>query len=322
MLKSIRPLAVLALAVACAPAAPVVEAVPNGARSVAVDSARLMTDLRILAADTMEGRAPGTPGGLRAQRFLLQRFSEIGLRPFGEGYGQPFEFSWPDGREVRALNIVGYVPGTEMPERYIVITAHFDHLGIRNEQTFYGADDNASGTAALLELARHFMRHRPQHTLVFAALDAEEGGLRGARYFVRNPPVPLSSVALNVNMDMVGRNDQNELYAAGTYHTPALRPLLEAIEPVAPVRLRFGHDSPDLGSDDWTLQSDHGAFHEMGIPFIYFGVEDHPDYHRPTDTVDGIQPVFYAAAVGTIIRAVHQLDRNPDHLGGSARRGE
>jgi Zn-dependent M28 family amino/carboxypeptidase len=307
------------IATACAPASPPVQ-VAREAAPAAIDSARLMNDLRILAADTMEGRQPGTPGGLRAQRFLLQRFREIGLTPVGADFGQPFTFTWPAGGEVEAVNIVGYVRGSVNPNRYIVVTAHYDHLGVRNGQIFHGADDNASGTAALLELARHFTQHRPRNSIVFAALDAEEGGLRGARFFVRHPPVPLEAMVVNVNMDMVGRNDQNELYAAGTYHYPFLRPYLERITPTPPVQLRFGHDSPDLGDDDWTLQSDHGAFHEVGIPFIYFGVEDHPDYHRPTDTADRIQPVFYTAAVATVLSAVQAFDRNLDEIAAASRR--
>src|SRR5690606_566789 len=141
---------------------------------------------------------------------------------------------------------------------------------------------NASGVAALLALARHFAASPPEHTIVFAALDAEEGGLRGARAFLADPPPDANAIELTVNMDLVSRNERGELYAAGAHHHPSLRPHLERIAERAPVKLRLGHDSPDLGSDDWTSQSDHGVFHAAGIPFVYFGVEDHPDYHRPT----------------------------------------
>jgi Zn-dependent M28 family amino/carboxypeptidase len=283
--------------------------------TMAVDSARLMGDLRILAADSMEGRLAGAPGGLRARSFLVSRFQEIGLAPLlTAGYTQTFPVVGPDSVRREAANVIGHIRGSEDPNRYIVITAHYDHLGVRGGQIYNGADDNASGTAALLEIARHFVADPPRHTIIFVALDAEERGLErglaGARHFVANPHVPIDRLVVNVNMDMVGRNDRNELYAAGTYHYPFLRPHLEAVGAGAPITLRFGHDSPDLGSDDWTLQSDHGEFHQAGIPFVYFGVEDHPDYHRPTDTAAGIQPLFYSGAVTTVLTAVREFDRN------------
>ncbi|CAN5672427.1 M20/M25/M40 family metallo-hydrolase [soil metagenome] len=279
-----------------------------------IDADRLMTDLRVLAADTMEGREAGTAGGLRARAFLLRQFQQIGLAPLVPGYARPFQVVGRDSVAREAANLLGYVRGTEQPERYVVVSAHYDHIGIRNGQIYNGADDNASGTAALLELARHFVVNPPRHSIIFAALDAEERGLHasfaGARNFVANPPVALDQIVTNVNMDMVGRNDRNELFAAGTYHSPFLRPYLERVAEGAPITLRFGHDSPELGTDDWTMQSDHGAFHEAGIPFIYFGVEDHPDYHRPTDTADRIQPAFFAGAVSTVLRALQEFDRN------------
>jgi Zn-dependent M28 family amino/carboxypeptidase len=143
---------------------------------------------------------------------------------------------------------------------------------------------------------------------VFVAFDAEEHGLQGARAFVDAPPVARDRIALNVNLDMVSRGDTGELYAAGTHHTPALRAPLEEVAARAPVTLLFGHDRPEDGPNDWTMQSDHGAFHQAGIPFVYFGVEDHPDYHQPTDTADRIDPGFFARAAATILDALRTLD--------------
>jgi Zn-dependent M28 family amino/carboxypeptidase len=201
--------------------------------------------------------------------------------------------------------------GRTNPERYIVVTAHFDHVGVRQDQIYNGADDNASGTAALMEIARWFAANPPMHSIIFAALDYEEGGLIGARGFVASPPVPASSIVLNVNMDMVGRNTKNELFAAGTSHYPFLRPYLDSVAARAPITLRFGHDDPNgPPRDDWTSQSDHGAFHRAGIPFVYFGVEDHPDYHQPTDDVERLMPQFFAGAATTVLDAVRTLDRN------------
>ena len=134
-------------------------------------------------------------------------------------------------------------------------------------------------------------------------------GLQGARHFVGNLPVPKDSILLNVNMDMLARNDKGELYAAGTFHYPHLRPALEKAQKKAKVKLLLGHDDPKLGRDDWTKQSDHGAFHAAKIPFIYFGVEDHTDYHKPTDDFANIHPEFYVRAVETILKAARTLDK-------------
>jgi len=148
--------------------------------------------------------------------------------------------------------------------------------------------------------------------MVFAALDAEEeGGSRenGARTLVET--LSPGAVALNVNLDMVSRSAVNEIYAAGTYHTPRLKPILEEVQRRAPVKLLFGHDRPMPGAggqDDWTLQSDHGEFHKAGVPFVYFGVEDHADYHKPSDTPDKIDPRFFGDAVDMILDAILSLD--------------
>ena len=103
-----------------------------------------------------------------------------------------------------------------------VVSAHYDHLGIRDGVVYPGADDNASGVAVILEVAAYCQKNPFRRSIVFAAFDAEEGGLQGARVFVATPPVPKERIALNVNLDMVSRSDKREIFIAGTYHTPAL----------------------------------------------------------------------------------------------------
>jgi Peptidase family M28 len=284
---------------------------PAVTQPVTIDSARLMTDLRALSADSMEGRRTGTPGGERARRYLDRAFAGTGLAPVGGEFRHPFGEGGEGGEG--GVNFIGRIAGRDT-SRVIVLSAHYDHLGIRNGQIYNGADDNASGTAAVLEIARHFAHTRPAHTLLFVAFDAEEQGLRGARAFVAAPPVPLQAIAIDVNLDMVSRNEKGELWVAGTRHSPFLRPFAEHLAADAPVTLRIGHDSPGTGSDDWTDASDHGPFHDAKIPFLYFGVEDHPDYHRPTDDADRIEPQFYIHAVETILSAVEALDRDLDRL--------
>lgn len=274
-----------------------------------IDREALLHRVAVLASDSLAGRRTQTAGSRRAQALIAEALTAAGVRPFGDSLAQPFRFApWGQADSVQGVNLVGYLPGTAWPDTFLVISAHYDHLGVQNGQVYNGADDNASGTSAVLALATYFGQHPPRHTLVFALFDAEEMGLRGARAFLETIPVALTQLRLNINLDMVGRNDRNELYAAGTYHYPFLRPVLEAVAARSAVRLCLGHDQPGTGRQDWTHASDHGVFHQVGVPFVYFGVEDHPDYHRPTDDVERLQPTFYHHAVETILEAVLAFD--------------
>jgi Zn-dependent M28 family amino/carboxypeptidase len=273
----------------------------------AVDVRQLLRDVEVLSADDMQGRLAGSEGSARAREYLVRRFRDAGIQPIGESYERPFMFrAGRQAAERQGTNLVGVVRGTRNPDRYIAVTAHYDHIGIRNGEIHNGADDNASGVAALLALALHFSRDKPQHSLLFAALDAEESGLNGARELVRNPPVPLSAIVLNVNLDMLGRERANRLYAVGTHHYPFLKPYLSDVAQ-PPVTLLFGHDVPADGGD-WTKDSDHYAFHQAGIPFIYFGVEDVEQHHKPTDDAATITAEFFAGAANTAAAAVRAFD--------------
>ena len=273
-----------------------------------VDAARLIGDLKELSSDAMEGRGAGTKGGEAARAFVARRFAELGLKPLWSSFEQPFELKDSGGKTLDCANVVGYVRGASEPDTLVVVTAHYDHLGVREGKIYNGADDNASGVAVLLQLAAHFARETPRHTMVFAALDAEEQGLVGARTLVKQLRAERRDVALDVNMDMVSHSAGGELYASGAYHTPSLRPVLERVAARAPVRLLLGHDRPEQGHDDWTNQSDQYAFHQAGIPFVYFGVEDHKDYHKPSDDFETITPDFFVRAAETILDAVKTFD--------------
>lgn len=276
---------------------------------------RLLDDLAWMADDAREGRATGTPGNAATRDWLVGRFTEIGLEPFGPSFERPFTTSRLSG-----ANVVGMLKGSgESSGDYIVVTAHFDHLGVQGGEIYNGADDNASGTAALLAAAAWFKTHPTRHSIIFAALDAEERGLQGARAFLAEPPVGHEDMTLNINLDMIGRNEQRELYAAGTSHWPALRGALEEVAERSAVTLLFGHDGSASGPDDWTFQSDHGPFHAAGVPFVYFGVEDHPDYHQATDEVSGIEPGFFVDAAETVMDAISTLDLRLDSASARAR---
>ncbi|QCR22963.1 M28 family peptidase [Pontibacter sp. SGAir0037] len=271
---------------------------------------QLLQDVKVLAADSMAGRRSGTEGNRMAQAYIVSRFKEIGLKEFKGTYEQPFKI---DSKRVvvdKATNLIGYIPGKS--DNVIVISAHYDHIGTNKGEVFNGADDNASGVGALLAAATYFRQHKPRHTLIFAAFDGEELGLQGANAFLESAPVPLQHILLNVNMDMLSINSKGELYASGTHHYPFLKPLLDKVAPRAKAKLVLGHDKPEQGHDDWTNQSDHYQFHKRQIPYVYFGVEDHPHYHKATDEFSNVNAAFYPDAAALVIDFIKLADAELD----------
>jgi len=290
--------------------APAVAALPSA-------STQLLADVRILSADDMEGRDTGSPGGARARAYIVSRLEAMGIAGPPMGRLQPFEAeartrSGP--KRYSGTNILGLIPGTRRTDRYIVISAHYDHVGVSEGLIYNGADDNASGVATMLEIVARLKAAPPEHSVIIVAFDGEERGLIGARHFVQAPPVPLSSIALNLNFDMTARAETDgHLWVTGTYQHPTLRPILEAIAPVGPVSLAFGKDTPqDTGENNWVEASDQGAFYRAGVPFLYLGVDYHPDYHRPSDDLERITPAVFAASTELAVAAFRALDRNLD----------
>ncbi|MDA0312225.1 MAG: M20/M25/M40 family metallo-hydrolase [Gemmatimonadetes bacterium] len=276
---------------------------PGHAHGQQVESARLIRDLSVLAHDSMQGRAPGTPQSAKARAFVIEQLAAAGARPIGDSFEYPFETPRASG-----VNVVARIAGKQPDAPAIVLTAHYDHEGVRGGIVYNGADDNASGVVTALAIARALRAEPLDHPLVIAFVDAEEAGMVGSRALVGAFPIPLSSVGLNVNLDMVARTE-GTLWAAGAHHTPALRPVLESVAARPPVRLRLGHDSAGAPEGaDWTRSSDHAPFHAAGIPFVYFGVEDHEDYHRPSDDTERVSPDEFLASVQTILAALHALD--------------
>jgi len=299
---------------------------PSATASVVhrVDRTQLMADVRELSSDQYQGRRTGTPGGLKARAWIRDAFAAIGLKPAGpNGFAEPFAFTYHEdhaqgssGRPViteykDAANVLGSIPGTKTGARYIVVSAHYDHLGVQGDRIYHGADDNASGVAALLAAARWFAAHPPRHAMLFAAFDAEELGLKGAKTFVASGLVPPQKLAIDVNLDMVSRNERHEIFAVGTYQEEWLTPILQDVQRRSAVTIRLGHDRPVRGGDsgeDWTDLSDQGAFRDARVPFVYFGVEDHADYHQPTDTADKIDLQFFGDVADMIIDTLVTLD--------------
>jgi len=267
---------------------------------------QLLKDVEVLSSDAYEGRKTGTKGAEMARTYIESRFKEIGVKtlPSLSNYEMPFTFKDNKGAAIQGKNLIAYVGGKT--ENAIVISAHYDHIGIINNEVYNGADDNASGVAALLKIAAYYTKNKPDHTLIFAVFDAEEMGLKGAQAFVANAPISIDKIKLNINMDMVSHNDKGELYACGTFKYPQLKPYVFSEN--AKIKIRLGHDDPKLGIDDWTNQSDHSAFNKKDIPFIYFGVEDHKDYHKASDEFKNINTTFFINASDAILEITKRLD--------------
>lgn len=274
-----------------------------------IDSIQIMADIKHLASDKLEGRRSGEKGNTLAREYIVTRFEKLGLEKLDSSYLQPFSFyKRIYKKKYDCNNIIGKIQGTKHPEKYIVLTAHYDHLGKRDEKIFNGADDNASGVSAVLAAARFFKKNPPKHSILFVAFDAEELGLEGAKHFVDNPPISINNILMNVNLDMISRNKKNEIYICGTHHYPILKEKLTDINSLSPINVLFGHDTPDLGYNDWTNSSDHGPFHQKKIPFVYLGVEDHEDYHKQTDTFEKIDPSFLYQSTCLVIEILKAFD--------------
>lgn len=288
-----------------------------------VSAERLMTDVSALSADAMQGRQFGQPGGQLARDYIVRAFSEAGVQPLDGDWLMPFTAPASARRPapIDGVNVAAAIRGTEHPDRWIVVTAHYDHEGVQNGETYNGADDNASGTAALLELARLLRDYPPRHSVLLLALDGEEAGLLGAQAFTANPPIALDSVVLNINLDMIARGDNGILWVVGTRQYPSLVAVIDGLPQQPGVERRYGHDDPAVrGRDYWVNLSDQAAFHARGVPFVFFSVDDHPDYHRPTDDAERINAVWYRGAVQTAWEALSAVDRmpQPDFRVGSA----
>jgi hypothetical protein len=305
--------AALTLAACETTTTPAETAAPPVAASPA-DYTQLMDDLRILSEDDMQGRDTGSEGGAKARDYIVGRLEALGVQPSPMGRLQPWEMQGrtrEGPKRFNGTNILGVIPGTRVSDKYIVVTAHYDHVGVNDGQVFNGADDNASGVATMLELAKRLKANPPQHTVLIVALDGEERGLLGAKHFVEAPPVPLSSISMNVNYDMTARADSDgKLWVTGTYQHPYFRPVLERIAARGTVSLAFGKDTPeDKGEDNWVNSSDHAAFHRAGLPFLYFGVNYHPDYHRPTDDFEKVVPATFQSSTELAIEGFRALDQ-------------
>lgn len=266
----------------------------------------VLRHLKSLSSDPFEGRRTGTKGALKTRKYIINQFHSLNILPLVEDYTQSFRFT-KKRKEYKGTNVLGFIKGTEKPHKYIVISAHYDHEGIKKGEIYNGADDNASGLSALFSFGEYFKNNPPKYSVILAAFDAEELGLLGSKYFVRNPIVSLKNIKMNINMDMISRSKKNELYVVGMKSNRKLKHIIRRYKHLKKIKLIAGHDGCD-DLENWTYSSDHANFYKKGIPFLYFGVEEHKDYHEPTDDFENIHPKFYIEAIKVIISVFERID--------------
>ena len=291
------------------------------------DTEQLHADITKLTSPDFEGRKTGTLGAELTRQFIANRYREIGLIPWKDEYSVPFTYQYSFG-ERQGFNMIGVIYAPEPTEKWRVILAHYDHLGMKGRKIHPGADDNASGIAALLQVASQVAKHNqinsdplpdslldqviepPQEPLqasvntLFIATDAEEPGLFGGYALVEQlkqlSAIPqIEQIELAINMDMVGRPGRPYvIYLEGRRGFTHFDEIKRTLTDTTGLCIKANHPRP-LGRSvlkvDWLRASDHYPLHKAGIPWLYFGVPPHKDYHGTSDTVEKIDLKFLAA---------------------------
>ena len=272
-----------------------------------ITESELKTHLTIVASDKMEGRETGSEGQKMAGRYLIEQYKKAGI-PFPKGakdYYQTVPAAYLNAKYNEKLpdseNIWAFIEGSEKPEEIVVISAHYDHVGIKDGEIYNGADDDGSGTVALIEIAQAFQKakkegHGPKRSILILHVTGEEHGLHGSRYYSENPLFPLANTVADVNIDMIGRRDElhkdsnNYVYLIGSdYLSTDLYNICESANSKF-IKLNLDYKFNDRADKNrFYYRSDHYNFAKNGIPsvFIFNGV--HADYHKKTDEVDKIE---------------------------------
>jgi len=266
----------------------------------------LKTHLTTIASDQMEGRDTGSEGQKKAGNYIIGHYQNIDMPfpPTADGYYQPvaseymkspWQPSLPDSE-----NIWAYFEGTDKKDEIIVISAHYDHIGMKNNEIYNGADDNASGTSAILEIAETFSKvkkagYSTKRSILFLHVTGEEYGLHGSRYYTNHNPIfPLENTITNINIDMIGRrgygkeNNDNYIYVIGSDKLSTdLHKLSEEANKHVGLELDYRYN--DLNDPNkFYYRSDHYNFAQKGIPAIFYFDGIHDDYHQTTDTPEKI----------------------------------
>lgn len=301
------------------------------------DANGLRTDITYLASDKLEGRRTGTPGNDSAAAYVARRFAALGLEPLEPGYMQhfvarPVPMHGLAPESLPSENVVAMLPGRDPTLRgeYVVVGAHFDHLGRSTEGALdsdaknavrKGADDNASGTAAVLELARLFAAAPTRRSLVFVTFTGEELGLLGSEYYVEHSPLPLDSAVAMINFDMVGRLRDDKLIVYGVATARELPAILDSVNAA---NITAGGSGSGHGPwraplsvtalGDGFGPSDHSSFYARNIPVLHFFTDLHDDYHRASDVAGKINAPGEAHVVDLADGVIRAIADRPQRL--------
>lgn len=259
--------------------------------------------LTTFASDEFEGRKTGEPGQKKAAAFLEKQYQkmDISFPSENNGYAQKIPALFLKKDLKASENVLAYIAGSEFPDQIVIVSAHYDHLGVDAKgQVYNGADDDGSGTVALLEIAQAFKKatqdgHRPKRSLLFLHLTGEEEGLLGSRYYTEHPIFPLKNTVTNLNTDMIGRVDAahqkkpNYIYLIGSDKLSSELDRIVNLENKEYTQLNLDYtfnakDDPNR----FYFRSDHYNFAKHNIPVIFFFSGVHEDYHKVTDTADKI----------------------------------
>jgi Zn-dependent M28 family amino/carboxypeptidase len=267
----------------------------------------LKKHLYIIAADSMQGRETGSAGQKKAGRYLIGEYQKNqvsfpkGASDFYQAVPAAFLNKKRNNNLPDSENIWAFIEGTEKPEEVIVISAHYDHVGIENGEIYNGADDDGSGTSALLEIAQAFQMakkagHGPKRSILFLHVTGEEHGLLGSRYYSENPLFPLVNTVADVNIDMIGRRDalhantNNYVYIIGANRLSAELDHISATMNQKHVGLDLDYRFNDPKDPNrFYERSDHYNFAKHGIPSVFFFNGVHADYHKKSDEADKIE---------------------------------
>jgi len=267
----------------------------------------MKTNLTVVASDEMEGRETGSIGQKKAGNYLIEQYQKAGvLFPKGAtSYYQTVPAAYLNAKRNENLgdseNIWAFIEGSEKPEEIVVISAHYDHIGVKNGEVYNGADDDGSGTVALLEIAKAFQKAKnegygPKRSILILHVTGEEHGLHGSRYYSENPLFPLANTVADVNIDMIGRRDEahkdsnNYIYLIGSdYLSSDLYTICEEVNKKY-TNLFIDYKYNDREDENrFYYRSDHYNFAKNGIPSVFLFNGVHADYHKASDEVDKIE---------------------------------
>lgn len=264
----------------------------------------------------MNGRKLASDGNKRAQDYIISSLANNNVPPFQNKYRHAFHHK--SFLSVKAgTNIVSVVTGTDFPQKFIVLSAHYDHLGKKGSKIYNGADDNASGTAALLSFAQAIVNKPLKHSVIFLFTDGEEVNLLGAKAFVRQQKLLLPQIILNINVDMIaGSKRTKRLHYLDNKLDTILSnkvDILKSVSQSSSISVKKGFRGKSYRSNSntsWISASDHAAFYRHLIPFIYFGVGEHVNYHTTDDDFQHTNLSFFIEASQTIYQFLQLIDEN------------